>query len=90
MLAPVDSDQTLPDSMEITKYFAQSYPSLIPKTAEAEILRLLKELHSINFFSLTFTGSPQFVEGRKAELLKELDGDISDRYREVIKYRVKR
>jgi hypothetical protein len=76
--------------MEITKYFAQFYPSLIPKTAEGEILRLLKELHSINFFSLTFTGSPEFVEGRKAALLKELEGDISEKYRETIKFRVQR
>ena len=90
MLAAVDSDTTLPDSLEITKYMGRSYHSLFPDSHADKIVDLLKELHGINFFSLTFTGSPEAVEGRKAALRKQLEGDISEKYKKAIEYKIKR
>ena len=90
VLAPVDSDFTLPDSLEITKYIGRSYPSLLPESHSKQILDLLEQLHGINFYSLTFTGSPAAVEGRRDGLRKQLEGDISDRYRKAIEFKIKR
>ena len=90
MLAPVDSDKTLPDSLEITKRFAESYPSLMPAQHREKIISLLEELHGINFFSLTFTNKPGPTEERKAWLQKQLESDISDQYRKAIEGKIKR
>jgi hypothetical protein len=90
VLAAVDSDVTLPDSLEITKYMGGFYPSLFPDSHAEKIVDLLRELHGINFFSLTFTGSPEAVEGHKAALQKQLEDDISERYRKAIEYKIKR
>ena len=90
VLAPVNSKDTIPDSLEITKYLAKSYPSLIPASHADEIRRLLSQLHSLNYFSLSFTGRPEAPRGAKAFLEKQLGGDISERYREAIKVKVKR
>lgn len=90
MLAPIDSTKTIPDSLVITRYIAQRYPSLIPESHAEQINSLLAELHEINFFSLTFTGQPEGVQARKAMLEKKLGESISDRYREAIKSKLKR
>lgn len=90
VLAPVDSHKTLPDSLEITKYFAQSYPDLMPEPYKEKIISLLQELHGINFFSLTFTGKPGPTEARKESLQKQLESDISEKYRKAIEGKIKR
>ena len=76
--------------MEITKRFAESYPSLIPKQQREKIISLLQELHGINFFSLTFTNKPGPTEERKAWLQTQLEGDINEKYRKAIEGKIKR
>ena len=80
----------IPDSVEITKYFAKFYPSLIPESHDSEIKELLAKLHGINFYSVTFAGRPQTQENAKRHLESLLSTDISERYREALKYKIQR
>ena len=80
----------MPESVDITFHIAESYPSLIPASHEQEIKRLVRELHKISFFSLTFTGKPQTQQTGLQLLEGKLEGDISDRYRAAIKHKMKR
>jgi hypothetical protein len=67
----------------------ERYPTLAPKSHYGDTMRLLQELHSINYFSLTFSTKPQVaasLEGGVLELLEH--GDITDRHREVLKYKL--
>lgn len=90
VLAPVNSKNTIPDSVEITKYLARSYPTLLPASHGREIKQLLSELHGISFFSLTFAGKPQRHLASKAYLQDRLNDQISERYRATIKDKIKR
>lgn len=90
VLAAVDGKTVVPDSLEITKFLSITYPNLIPTSNREEILDMLKRLHAINFFSLTYAGKPQSQERLKAVLQQRLDSDISPRYREAIEKKIKR
>ena len=86
----LETKQTIPDSQEITKYIAESYPMLMPEPHKKEIIQMIAALHGISFFAWTFEGKPQSQHGAVAKLEKILEGDISDRYREAIKYKLRR
>ena len=90
MLASIDGTVAIPDSIEITKYFAGFYPALIPSSRQKEIHALLEKLHDINFFSLTYLGKPETQENAKSLLKQKLGSDISQKYREAIEYKLKR
>lgn len=90
MLVSIETRARLPDSLAITKCLAKSYPSMIPKPHESQILELLDGLHGINFFGLTFAGKTPVVEGMKVNLHKIEQGDISDRYQAAIDYKLRR
>lgn len=62
----------------------------MPEAQADRIVELLKELHVINFFSLTFTGSPGPVEGRRAWCQEQLKGEISEKYRQALENKIKR
>ena len=82
--------QPIPESVDITYYIANQYPSLLPKEHEDEIKRLLEALHHINFFSLTFTGKQDGPRSRIAQLQRLLQGNISDKYRVAIERKIQR
>lgn len=90
MLVTLKTGAPLPDSLAITKFLAKSYPSMMPKPYESQIIELLTGLHGINFFGLTFAGKFRVVEGMKANLQKIREGDISDRYKAAINYKLQR
>jgi glutathione S-transferase len=48
------------DSLEITWYIADRYPSLAPAEHKEDIDHLLRDLHALNYFSLSFEGSRMF------------------------------
>ena len=77
----------MPDSQVITKYLAESYPSLIPASHADEVKQLISRIHDINFFSLTYTGMPHVPQGSKTMLENQLKGDINERYRKAIEYK---
>lgn len=87
MLVPAGA-RPIPDSVEITKYLASFYPSLVPASHEREIKDLLAKLHEISFFSLTFAGHPEGQKNNKAYLEELLSGQISEDYRKALENRV--
>lgn len=90
VIAPLTSSKTIPDSLEITKYLGKYYPSLIPDSERDKITQLLEELHSINFFALTFTGRPQVQRPNEIFLQTQLEGQISQKYRDAIHLKLER
>ena len=81
--------KSLPETLAITKYIAQFYPSMIPACFEERINALLEDLHDINFFTLTFSERPDVARNFKASVQKLLAKDnISDRYREALKFKL--
>jgi hypothetical protein len=54
-------------------------------------MRLLKDLHALNYFSLSFSGGPGVAQGFKATAQKRLDGEmgeISEKYRKALEYKI--
>ena len=90
VLVNANTGDRLPESVDITLLMAKSYPNLLPTGHEQEIKRLLSELHTVNFFSLTFTGQHHVPRSWMQSLNQKLDGDISERYRAAIKQKMKR
>ena len=88
MLISPDLDKPICDSLEITHFLAQRYPSLVPAEHKEDITRLLKELHALNYFSLSFPGRESVAEGFKENVFKRLEGDISDRYRNALTFKL--
>ena len=91
VLAPPEPAKPFPESVDITYYFAESYPSLLPAEWEGEIKRLIGQLHSLNFFSLTYTGRHQFPRGLVQALEGKLGEEgVSERYRRAIETKIAR
>jgi glutathione S-transferase len=76
-------------SLQITFHLADRYPGLIPANRKEEIGRLLRDLHALNYFSLTFAGKPNIAAGNKAAVVKRMeDPAISQRYRDALAYKL--
>ncbi|OAL32032.1 hypothetical protein AYO22_00902 [Fonsecaea multimorphosa] len=89
LYSPALLKKPIADSLEITEYMAERYPSLIPKEHEQLIRRLLVDLHALNFFSLSFPGRPTVAAGMKAAVVRRLQmPGISERYREALKFKL--
>lgn len=76
------------DSVDITHYLSNFYPSLIPSAQKDQITKGLHDLHALNYFSLSFPGRDHVAQGFKAAVEKRLAGNISERYREALKYKL--
>jgi hypothetical protein len=87
-LAPLSAAKTIPDSLQITLFLSQYYPRMIPASRNDEVATLLAELHAINYYSLTFSGKPETVEGIDKAVEQRLEGNISDRYRQALKFKL--
>ncbi|OQV10801.1 Glutathione S-transferase, domain-containing protein [Cladophialophora immunda] len=79
----------MPESVDITRYFAEHYPRLLPDEHAEEIESLLDALHQINFYALTFGGLPHRGEVLQQCLRAKLaQPGISDRYRRALEYKL--
>ena len=68
---------------------ADRYPALLPPDHKEESVRLLHDLHALNYFSLSFPGKPQIAAGFKAAVEKRMmDPSISQRYRDALAYKL--
>ena len=85
---PLKAGDTIPDSLKITLYLSRYYPRMIPQSHYDEISTLLSELHAINYYSLTFTGKPETVQGIQEALRNRLNRQISERYRKAIDFKL--
>ncbi|KAF2769997.1 hypothetical protein EJ03DRAFT_343057 [Teratosphaeria nubilosa] len=91
VLQPAASgEKPIPDSVEITKYLAGSYPTMIPTSHESQIKQMLSDLHGVSFFAFTFAGKPQSIEGSKNTLEEKLAAGVSDTYRKAIETKLRR
>ena len=79
----------LNQTSKISTYIAERHPSLLPQEFAAEIVQLINKMHELNFFTLSFRGSPTLASGFADAALKRLDDkSISDEYRKALKYKL--
>lgn len=77
------------DSLDITHFIASNYPSLLPENHKNEIIEFLKELHNINYFSLSFGSKPAAAKAQITAVEKRLaDTSISEQYRKALEYKL--
>ena len=89
MLESAELKRPIADSLEITFFLAERYPSLIPDSHKVQIVPLLKDLHSLNYFSLSFSGREYVADGFKKNVLDRLNApDISSRYRDALTFKL--
>ena len=74
--------------MDITHFVMERYPRLLPEAHKTEIMALLADLHALNFFSLSFPGRPQAAQGLSKAITDRMEGDISDKYRKLLEYKL--
>lgn len=80
--------EPMPESVDITWYLCERYPSLLPSQHAETIKRLVTKLHEISFYSLSFGNMPArglAIQDKIDETLK--DPSISDRYRKALLYK---
>ncbi|KAI0894773.1 hypothetical protein F4806DRAFT_96722 [Annulohypoxylon nitens] len=82
-------DKPMSESVDISYYFADWYPSLLPPQHKQIIQELMEELHEISYKLLTFGTQTKYPE-TAVEWMREQIGrkDISDEYRKALEYKV--
>lgn len=88
MLVSDALNKPITDSLEITHFLAERYPSLIPRSHKEHITELLQDLHGLNYFSLSFSGREHVAEGFKEKVFKRLTADITPRYRDALTFKL--
>jgi len=81
-------DKAIADSVDITHYLSHFYPSLIPTSHKEQIIKGIHDLHALNYFSLSFPGRDHVAQGFKTGVEKRLSGDISERYRKALQFKL--
>ena len=70
-------------------FIVERYPQLLPTSHKTQLYHLLRELHSINYFSVSFPDKPHAAEGIKTAVLKRLEQPrLSQRYRNALQYKL--
>ncbi|KAF2105144.1 hypothetical protein NA57DRAFT_30050 [Rhizodiscina lignyota] len=73
----------------ISEYIAARYPELLPAEHAAKIHEMVHKMHEMNFFTLSFKGSPKLASGfADAALSRLADKTISKRYRKALEYKL--
>jgi hypothetical protein len=84
-----DLQQLWTESVDITYVLAEFYPALLPTRLSEDIKGLLAELHSINYFSLTYAEKPQRASDMENSIQGLLsDQSISKRHHEALKFKL--
>lgn len=87
---PSELPTPIADSLDITHFIASNYPGLLPPSHKNEIIELLRELHSINYFSLSFGSKPAAAKGQELAVEKKIaDPNISEKYRRALEFKLK-
>ncbi|KAK4574113.1 hypothetical protein LTR86_001874 [Recurvomyces mirabilis] len=82
-------DTPITDSLDITYYIAERYPTLMPSEHKQTIIDLLGELHDINYFSLSFGDKPDGAKGQAKAIRGRMeDPAISPEYRRALEYKL--
>ncbi|KAK5995683.1 hypothetical protein PT974_04100 [Cladobotryum mycophilum] len=80
--------QSIIDSVKITHFLVDLFPDLAPASHRELILQLIDEIHSVNFFSLSFTKRPEIQYGIRDLIKGKMEEDISPRYRQALEYKL--
>jgi glutathione S-transferase len=79
----------LADSLDITHYLLSRHPDLTPEGHENQCLELLKSMHDLNYFALSFPDRPKVVEGFVKAIKERLARErISEEYRDALEYKL--
>jgi hypothetical protein len=71
------------------EHISERHLALYPPEHTAAIKKLLKKMHELNFFTLSFLKSPKLASGFTDAVLKHLvQPDISDQYRKALEYKL--
>jgi hypothetical protein len=67
----------------------ERWPSLGPSEHAATIKNLLEEIHSLNYFALSFPDRPQIADKLVSTVEERLArSDLSPKYREALAYKL--
>ena len=81
--------EPITDSLEITLWLAARYPQLMPAEHQGEISQHLKDLHALNYFSLSFPGRAHVAQGFEDAVARRLgEPGISSRYRTALEFKL--
>ncbi|OAP54847.1 hypothetical protein AYL99_11295 [Fonsecaea erecta] len=87
--SPVAFSFPLAQTTAISAYVSERYPALLPKAHAETIEKSLKQMHDLNFFTLSFLKSPKLASGFADVALKRLArNDISEEYRKALEYKL--
>jgi glutathione S-transferase len=82
-------DFPMAQTTAISEYITARYPALSPPKHATKISEMVHKMHELNFFTLSFRGSPELAPGFTKAALKRLeDKTISDRYRKALEYKL--
>lgn len=82
-------DFPMAQTTAISEYIAARYPDLLPAKHAAKIHEMVHRMHEMNFFTLSFKGSPKLASGfTDAALVRLGDKSISDRYRKALEHKL--
>ncbi|KAH0846028.1 hypothetical protein FOPE_12242 [Fonsecaea pedrosoi] len=82
-------EKPMTDSLDITLWLCERHPDLRPAEYADDINRLLRDLHAINFFTLSMRNRPQRAEMLEGTILARLDApDLSDRHKKALEYKL--
>ncbi|KAH8820179.1 hypothetical protein F5884DRAFT_893113 [Xylogone sp. PMI_703] len=82
-------DFPMAQTTAISEYIAARYPDLLPTQYAAKIHEMVHKMHEMNFFTLSFKGSPKLASGfADAASVRLADKNISDRYRKALEYKL--
>ena len=92
----VDQGKPISDSLDIAYHLERYIPGQFPKEHRTEIDPLLKELHQISYYSLTYGEKDSSKSGfakdatDRVEYINELiqKPDTSDEYRKLLEYKL--
>jgi glutathione S-transferase len=86
---PTVLPKPIADSLDITYYITAQYPGLLPENHKDQVIELLRELHHINYFSLSFGSKPGMATALKVPVEEKLaQAGISEKYRKALEYKV--
>ncbi|KAI1461868.1 hypothetical protein F4805DRAFT_411221 [Annulohypoxylon moriforme] len=81
-------DKPMPESVDISYYIADWYPSLLPPQHKQVIHELMDELHEISYRLLTFGTQTKFPSKALEWMQEQMRRtDISDEYRKALEYK---
>ncbi len=89
MYSPGFLESPIRDSLDITLWLCDRFPSLKLAEHADDITRLLCELHAINFFTLSMRLTPQVARILENAIHEKMSlPDLSERHKEALKYKL--